>query len=121
MKRLETAISIRERNFKYYLNKINRKKYIADFNSDGVSLFAFPIITKNKNIKHIIEILTNNKIDNRPLIAGNLLRHPMMKGVNTFRNDTISNFIHDNGLYVGNNEFITENDIDRLVNLLNNI
>jgi len=121
MKRLETAISIREKNFKYYLNKINRKKYISDFNSDGVSLFAFPIITKNKNIKNIIEILTSNKIDNRPLIAGNLFRHPMMKSVNTFRNDTISNFIHDNGLYVGNNEFITENDIDRLVNLLNNI
>jgi len=45
----------------------------------------------------------------------------MMNSVNTFRNDKVSNFIHDNGLYVGNNEFVTENDIDRLTFLLNSI
>jgi CDP-6-deoxy-D-xylo-4-hexulose-3-dehydrase len=121
MKRLESAVTIREKNFKYYLNKLNKDKYISDFNSEGVSLFAFPIITKNKNIKKIIELLNYNRIDNRPLIAGNLFRHPMMNSVNTFRNDKVSNFIHDNGLYVGNNEFVTENDIDRLTFLLNSI
>lgn len=121
MERLPEAIRIRERNFKIYLESIDKTKYHAEFDSNGVSLFSFPIITKKPDVNHIKKILSDNKIDNRPLIAGNLFRHPMMEKVNTMRNDKNANFVHDNGLYVGNSEFVTEQDVKRLTDILNKI
>jgi len=121
MSRLNLSVKVRNENFKYYLSKLNSNKYHTNFISDGVSLFSFPIITKNNNIKTIIQILNENHIENRPLIAGNLHRHPMTNVINTYKNDQVSNYIHDNGLYVGNNEFVTLDDVDRLVSLLNGL
>lgn len=121
MSRLNNAIDIRNKNFIYYLKELDEAKYHTDFITDGVSLFSFPILSKNKNIKIIIDILNKNLIENRPLIAGNLHRHPMLNAINTTRNDKISNYIHDNGLYVGNNEFVTLEDIKKLVNILNSL
>jgi CDP-6-deoxy-D-xylo-4-hexulose-3-dehydrase len=121
MRRMDTAVSSRERNFKIYIDNIDKIKYHCDFTPNGVSLFSFPIICKNKNVDTVRKVLTAEKIENRPLIAGNLFRHPMTNTLNTFRKDTNSNFIHDNSLYVGNSEFVSENDVLRLTKILNNI
>jgi dTDP-4-amino-4,6-dideoxygalactose transaminase len=87
----------------------------------GTSLFAFPIIRTDGNINKVSEALKENGIDNRPLIAGNLFRHPMMSSVNTYVVEGKADFIHDNSLYVGNNEFVTTDDVKRLVRILNAI
>jgi hypothetical protein len=87
----------------------------------GTSLFAFPIIRKDGKIDRVADVLKQNGIDNRPLIAGNLFRHPMMNGVNTFVVRGNADFIHDNSLYVGNNEFVEIDDVYRLVGILNAI
>jgi hypothetical protein len=45
----------------------------------------------------------------------------MMNGVNTFVVSGKADFIHDNSLYVGNNEFVEIEDVNRLVRILNEI
>lgn len=121
MNRLDKSVSVRERNFKTYLHGLDSTKYHADFPSDGVSLFAFPIIRKDGKIKEVSVALQQNAIDNRPLIAGNLFRHPMMRGCNTYVVRGNADYLHDNSLYVGNNEFVTEDDVRRLVDILNHV
>ena len=121
MSRLDKSVRVREQNFTAYLQGLDKSKYHTDMIYQGTSLFAFPIIRKDGNLNKVAESLKENKIDNRPLIAGNLFRHPMMHGVNTFVVGGNANFIHDNSLYVGNNEFVEIEDVNRLVRILNAI
>ena len=121
MARLDKSVRVRERNFRIYLDGIDASKYHADMVYQGTSLFAFPVIRKDGKIDRVADMLKQNGIDNRPLIAGNLFRHPMMNGVNTFVVRGNADFIHDNSLYVGNNEFVEISDVQRLVEILNAI
>jgi CDP-6-deoxy-D-xylo-4-hexulose-3-dehydrase len=119
MARLDKSVCVRERNFKIYLDGLDSSKYHTDMVCVGTSLFAFPIIRLDGNIHKVSGSLKENRIDNRPLIAGNLFRHPMMHGVNTYVIEGKADFIHDNSLYVGNSEFVEIDDVQRLVGILN--
>ena len=126
MSRLEKSIEIRNNNLKTFLDNIDSNKYYTGFNRDGVSLYAFPIIHLGKDTKSITNILTENNIENRPLIAGNLLRHPMCKNSNSFifpiySDCKTSEFMHEKSFYVGNNEFVTTEDVIKLCQILNKI
>ena len=124
MDRLEKSIHIRNKNFKTFVDSIDREKYYSDFVTDGTSLFAFPIICKKVEPSEVRKALDENCIENRPLIAGNLLKHPMLEKADTFifpmpdacKN---ANFIHNNSFYVGNNETINEQDVRKLTSILN--
>jgi hypothetical protein len=65
-----------------------------------------------------MSILKKNKIEFRPFIAGNLLKQPFLKHFNSkfFLN---SNFLHENALYIGNNQFVDKKKFFRLKNILN--
>jgi CDP-6-deoxy-D-xylo-4-hexulose-3-dehydrase len=121
MARLDKSVCVRERNFRIYLDGLDSSKYHSDMVCVGTSLFAFPIIRLDGNIHKVSQALKENGIDNRPLIAGNLFRHPMMHGVNTYVIEGKADFIHDNSLYVGNSEFVEIDDVQRLVGILNAI
>lgn len=121
MNRLDKCIKIRNDNFKYFVKNIDKTKYHSDFVVDGVSNFAFPIITKKDNLNKISQYLSDEKIENRPLIAGNLFRHPMMFNINCVRRDTKADWLHTHAMYVGNNEFVSQQDVEKLVNMLNNL
>jgi len=121
MKRLDNTISVRNNNFRYYCKNLNSEKYFVDFDTDGVSLFAFPVICKNVNKQKVYNALIDFKVEFRPLIAGNLMRHPMMKQINTKAKDVVSNYIHDNSYYIGNNETVTIDMVKKLVEVLNSL
>lgn len=119
MKRLDRAIESRNRNFKVFSENIDKNKYHCDFETKDVSLFAIPIIVKKGCIKKIENMLNKYQFEYRPLIAGNLMRHPMTKSLIQDKHFYKSNYIHDNSFYVGNNESITEEQVKLLTNLLN--
>jgi len=126
MARLENSIKIRNNNLKTFLDNIDSTKYYSNFNREGVSLYAFPIICLTSDSTKVSEILTQNGIENRPLIAGNLLRHPLCTKANSFifpihQDCKTSEFIHNKSYYVGNNEFVSTEDVLRLCNILNSI
>lgn len=120
IKKMDTVVEKRNENYVRYLSQLDSEKYHTSFPTDGVSSFALPIITRGKfSINKIEKILEYNSIECRPLIAGNLARHPMC---NRFENNfSKSDYIHDNGLYVGNSEFVDFDMVDNLVQVLNDI
>lgn len=119
MNRLPITIEARNKNFKCFVDNLDKNKYHVDFDTDGVSLFAFPVIAKTISVKRIAKALDSFGVEYRPLIAGNLIRHPMMNCLNTFRTFKNADYIHDNSFYVGNNEWVTEEQVKQLTKVLN--
>jgi len=119
--KLNNNIEIRNKNYNYFISKLDKEKYYTKFESDGISSFAFPIILKSNNIELIKQKLTSAGIENRPFIAGNLFKQPYMANTNMFIDFDIADLIHKNGMYLGNNQFITTDMIDIGLEILNNI
>ena len=74
--KLDEYAEKRNQNFNTYLNNI-RNNHLKLVTSDinFISNFAFPVISKYRN--EIIAELISNKIEVRPLIAGNMSNKPM--------------------------------------------
>ena len=50
LKRLNKEIKKRNNNYKYLISNLNKKIYLSDFNNEGISNYAFPIILKTNSI-----------------------------------------------------------------------
>ena len=121
LKKLNNNIQKRNKNYQYFISKLDKNKYKVNFNQNGISSFALPIISNTNNTNIIKNLLAQNDIESRPFIAGNLFKQPYMKNVNMYINFSNADYLHSNGLYVGNNQFVEYTMIDKLVDLLNNV
>ena len=85
----------------------------------GISSFVLPFLFKNVEKKQKFqEIIRTAGIESRPLISGNLLRQPFL---NKYYNETDcpnADFIHDHAFYIGNNQFVDENRLNKLALLM---
>ncbi len=108
LKNLDRYIAIRNRNHIAFLSLL--KKYDNFFmasDNPGISSFCLPFFLKKAEYKKPLQkFLTKKGIESRPIIGGNLLKQPFLKRFKN--NDTFPNadFIHNNGFYVGNNQFV---------------
>ena len=119
----------RSDNFKFFLQKLDPKKYFINFDLQGSSNYAFPIILKNKNIKKrdkFEKYLIKNNIEFRRGNAGggNQLRQPYIKKYTKVKN--FSKFknvehVHFFGYYIGNYPDLSKKKIAQIVNILNSI
>jgi CDP-6-deoxy-D-xylo-4-hexulose-3-dehydrase len=121
LSKLDFNIKIRNKNYNHFISNLNKNKYYTDFDSNGISSFAFPIISRLNNIEKIKDKLTSIGVENRPFIAGNLFKQPYLKSLNMYQNFNNADLIHSNGMYLGNNQFITTEIIDKGLEVLNNI
>ena len=119
--RLDEFIEIRNNNIKFFFDNLDNTKYYANYDLTGVSSFCLPIISRNDNISKIRECLINLGIEFRPLISGNLYRHPMMFNVNQLRHDVNAEFAHNQCVYVGNHPGIQLDDLKLLIEELNSL
>jgi len=121
LKRLTNNIEVRKDNFCYYWNKMQKfdNYYVPEYQI-GNSSFSFPIIIKDGDIGKLKDILVKNKIEHRPIISGNLLRHPAFKKYSLCTNKESSNveILHKQGLYVGNSQFVNTKKLDMLFGIL---
>jgi CDP-6-deoxy-D-xylo-4-hexulose-3-dehydrase len=117
---LNNWIDIRNKNYNIFYQLCKKhKEHLIITKIKGMSSFVLPFLFKNKILKNkFMSILKKNKIEFRPFIAGNLLKQPFLKNFNSkfFLN---SNFLHENALYIGNNQFIDKKKFFRLKNILN--
>jgi len=125
LKRLDTNIEIRRRNYKrFHRGLVHTSGYRVPQYQPGNSSFSFPIISYNENtIKILKDTLTENEIEYRPIISGNLLRHPAFQKYKlcSQRENPNVEILHKNGLYVGNSQFVTEKKVDRLLQILDQV
>jgi CDP-6-deoxy-D-xylo-4-hexulose-3-dehydrase len=117
IKNLESFSKVRFENFKTYLNNIKNNNVNIAMRENLISNFAFPIVSKNRNT--IIDVLKNNNIECRPLIAGSMGLQPFWiknHGITNLKN---CDLIHKYGLYVPNNQNLTYDDIKQVCDLIN--
>ena len=123
LKRLDHMIETRRNNYKHYVKIIenNPTLFYSHSYEDSNSSFCFPFICKSRDLRlKFKKILDQHNIENRPIVSGNLLSQPFLRGHKILTDKKITNaeLIHTQGMYVGNNHFITENDmldLDRII------
>jgi CDP-6-deoxy-D-xylo-4-hexulose-3-dehydrase len=119
LKDLDRNIDIRNRNVRCFFKNVDKSKYKTDFASYGMSSFCLPIVSITRNIDSVKNLLDETAIEWRPIVAGNLSRHPIVSNQrNEFPN---SDFLHYNGVYVGNHQGVTEEMVYDLCNKLNDL
>ena len=117
LKRLDENIQIRKDNYEYFIKKLLHYEdyfHIPDTSSSNSS-YAFPIICKNKdNRPGVIKGLNDLGVEHRPIVSGNLLKHPFLHKWKDTCTAPNADILHYNGVYVGNSQFVTKYMIERL-------
>ena len=116
-------------NFKYLISKLDRKKYFLDYDMEGISNYAFPIIlnTESINLRNKFEkYLTKNGIEFRRGNAGggNQLRQPYLKsiiGKIDLRKFKEVDHIHFFGYYIGNYPSLKPKKILKVCSIINSV
>ena len=86
---------------------------------DIVSNFAMPVISRDKE-KFIFykKRFEDGGVEVRPIIAGNISKHPYWIDIKKSEHLEGADFIHQNGFYFANNPDLTEEEIQYLIDLL---
>ena len=127
IKRLDKNITKRNKNFEYFINRLDKDIFFTNFDLTGHSNYAFNVILKNKNHKLMNKILQNLEkegIEFRRGSAGggNQLRQPYLKDfvskkdIKELKN---TEHIHFFSFYIGNYPELTSKKIDKIVKTLN--
>ena len=119
----------RKRNFKLFLQLINKDKYVTNFLIEGSCNYAFPLILRKPDFKFrkiLEDILNKNGIEFRRGNAGggNQLRQPYLKSF--IKNVNLKNFkrvdhIHFFGYYIGNYPSLSYKKIKKICKILNSV
>ena len=125
--KLDDNNEIRTKNFNYFIEKLDSKKYITDLHTEGQCNYAFIVILKKGSFEKrdlVEKTLRKNKIEFRRGLSGggNQLRQPYFR----LKNIDLSKFpntehVSDFSWYIGNYPTLEIKKIDHLIEILNNI
>jgi CDP-6-deoxy-D-xylo-4-hexulose-3-dehydrase len=91
---------------------------------EGNSSFCFPFIARAQYVKYkLIELLKANSIEYRPVVGGNLLRQPYMAGygISDKEPEYKVDIVHNNGIYIGNNQFVGDREMNILEDIIRSL
>jgi CDP-4-dehydro-6-deoxyglucose reductase, E1 len=123
LKHLDRYIEIRNRNYKMFLEILEPiRQYLYSVDHSGISSFCLPFIFKNiKDKDRFVAAIKKNDIEYRPIVSGNLLRHPCFTQYGNFKNFVNADILHLNGFYIGNNQFVGNERLTLLKNIIKEI
>lgn len=88
---------------------------------DFVSNFAVPLICKTEYLREKLRKKCKNKIEIRPVVAGDLTQQPFFrKYMPSYANNFVypnAQIVHKQGLYFGNNPDLTEEEIKEIIHV----
>ena len=115
LQRLDESIKIRKRNydrFMLYLLKYETFFHVPKYDPYNSS-FCLPFVCKTKELKtKLVNIFNKLKIEYRPIVGGNLLIHPFLDKWKNSTKTPNADLLNDNGVYIGNSQFVTLEMID---------
>jgi CDP-4-dehydro-6-deoxyglucose reductase, E1 len=120
LQKLDSFISIRQKNLKIFMSIIERyPKFFSSFKIDGNSSMTLPFICKKKETKNnLIIALEKEGIETRPFLVGNVAKQPFLSNYNSTLQLKKSDFLHENAFYIGNNQFINQSHFTLLSSIL---
>jgi CDP-6-deoxy-D-xylo-4-hexulose-3-dehydrase len=130
LKKLDGFIEKRQKNYRRFINIVlldGRDNFHipgAGYAEEGNSSFCFPLIAKTPLIKDaLLRRLRMNFIEYRPVVGGNLLRQPYMKGHKIACKTGPYNvdIVHENGIYIGNNQFVGDRELNILEDIIRSL
>ena len=134
MNRIDSNIDKRRHNFKVWLDNLDKYKFYTEFEVEGNSNFALPLIMKkgyedrfniNDDFSGVIDILDLSGVEYRLGTAGggNQSLQPYLKKYEyRIEGDLINvNYVHSNSLYIGNHTDLNDEQIIDLCKKLNNV
>jgi CDP-6-deoxy-D-xylo-4-hexulose-3-dehydrase len=116
--KLDVYSENRNKNFKlYYLLLKNNILKLELRDTDYTSNFAYPIVSYNRD--RIIQELSKNNIDSRPLIAGNMANNPFWN--ERYQPESFPNaeLIDKYGFYIPNHQDLTKTEIETVTTIIN--
>ena len=111
--------SLKHRSILYETFKRNIHSSYETFGLD--SAFAIPIVNTTIDKNEVMDLLESMGIETRPIIGGNLLRHKAFSTYGEAEKYPVADHFHNYGFYVGLHEGVTEGDVERLTEVLNEI
>ena len=124
---MNKEIKKRNLNYKYLISKLSTKLYFTNFDNNGISNYAFPIILNTGSIlirNNFEKYLSINGIEFRRGNAGggNQIRQPYLKNYRKLlKNKNFQNVekVHFFGYYIGNYPYLKKSKLKKLVQILN--
>ena len=124
LKKLPSFLKQRRENAKLFVELFkNHPDFIIQKDIDNSSWFGFSLIIKpgsNLKRKDVINKLQDNKIDCRPIVAGNFTKNEVMKYFDYEIHKKLVNadYLHENGFFVGNSQVGLDSEINFLQKVL---
>ena len=118
LKKINKISKVRNKNFYYYKENLN-DYWFQKSSSNFISSFAYGTLVENR--LEVYKYLKKFNIETRPLICGNIGRHPFWAnryGVCKLKNADV---VHDYGIYLPNNFNLKKKDIDYICNKFSEI
>jgi CDP-6-deoxy-D-xylo-4-hexulose-3-dehydrase len=102
---------------------LNSSSYQIQQEVGNSSWFGFSIILKGSlkgKRELLLKVLEENKVDTRPIVAGNFTINPVMGHLkfSTLPNLPNASLIHNEGFFIGNHHFDVSDELDKLYLLL---
>ena len=125
--RLQNNVEARIENLEIWLDTLDSDKFYTDFNREGNSNFALPLILLKKDLEYMqkcCNLLQEENVEYRIGTAGggNQARQPYLEKYEIITHDLNNvNHIHDYALYVGNHPELSKSQIINLCRRLNEI
>ena len=129
LKKLDGFIEKRQYNYRKFIDimrYVSHKFHLPGdgYAEEGNSSFCFPMIAKEAYTKEqLVRRLKMNFIEYRPIVGGNLLRQPYMQGYEIACKEGPYNVdvLHENGVYIGNNQFVGDRELNILENIIRSL
>ena len=134
MNRIDSNVEKRRHNFKLWLDNLDKNRYIVEFDLEGNSNFALPLIMKpnytdrlsiNDDFSGVCDILDLNGVEYRLGTSGggNQSLQPYLEKYEyrVVGELTNVNYVHSNSLYIGNHTDLNDEQIINLCKMLNNV
>lgn len=124
LEKLPGFVKKRRENADFFVDKFkDSQNYKIQIEVGNSSWFGFSIILQNKLIgkrKEIIELLTTNGVETRPIVAGNFTVNPVMKFLKFLPIPPLpaADLIHNEGFFIGNHHFDVSNEISHVYSIL---
>ncbi len=124
LKKLDKFIKQRRSNAKLFQDLFSKYSFIKIQKEIGQSSwFGFSmVVNEDSEISReaLASFLTKNGIENRPIVAGNILHNPMVEyfDYSIGGNLTNADIVHKNGLFIGNHHYSLEDPLKKLDKLI---